>query len=547
MNKAKGFRPAFIIVPIILLLTAIVVFTAVAVIRHNLRLINGSPYDFAESYLQEIKKDELITLALDYVGKNITSYESLDAASAQLSNKLKNASLTISRADSYSNDSPVFTIYADGEEAFTLSLKSASKISLKKIWKVNELKISENAVFGKPLILDVPKGASIIVNAIEIPRSASEKVPYYALSEFESSLSDEIYSERYRLGVFFTSPDIVTVLNGKRLSADTAENGVLRYAYPRSELIGVTVTVPYHSSVTVNGVSLSRSYSVDSGVKYPFLTRFEESMTGLPTSVIYQISGLFKDPEIKVIYNSTELVSPDNSHTYALPDALTQKAVILAPSYATVKINGYTVSNAEITRNNVEHPLLEPEKTYAKKRPYMTEYTVNGLLSEPVITAYDESGSPLDISTYYSTPDVVFFSCVKSNNMPDREKLTLRTFGREYVEYFYNGKNNLDYNYKDITAMTPSGSSAYYALHAAYSAVRKAPAYKNIKVGTISFLEYYSYSTTSYSVIMEVPFTATLDGVNYSFTVTLDVLYIYSGEIRRVVGYQVLDTVSKIN
>lgn len=535
-----------IIVSIILLLTAMVVLTAVAVIHHNLRLINGSSYDFAENYLQKIDRDELVTLALNYAKENISRYESLDAASAQLSNKLKNASLTISRADSYSNDSPVFIIYADGEEAFALSLKSNSKFSLNKIWEANELKISENAVWGKPLIIDAPKGASIIVNGIEIPRSDSEKAPYYALSEFESSLSDEFYSERYNLGIFFASPDIVTVFNGKRLSADTTENGVIRYAYPRSELIGVTVTVPYGSSVTVNGTSLSRSYSVDSGVKYPFLTRFEESMTGLPTSVVYQISGLFKDPDIKVIYNNSELTSPDDSHTYALPDTHIQSTVILAPSYATVKINGLTVSSAEITKRNVELPLLEPEKTYVKKRPFMTEYTVNGLLTDPVITAYDESGAPLDISTYYSTPDVVFFSCVKSDNMPEREKLTLRTFGREYVEYFYNGKNNLDYNYKDITAMTPGTSSAYYALHDAYYSIRKAPTYSNINVGTVSFLEYYSYSTTSYSVIMEVPFTASLDGVKYSFTVTLDVLYIYSGEIRRIVGYQVLDTVSKI-
>ena len=42
---------------------------------------------------------------------------------------------------------------------------------------------------------------------------------------------------------------------------------------------------------------------------------------------------------------------------------------------------------------------------------------------------------------------------------------------------------------------------------------------------------------------MEVPFTAKLDGVNYSFTVTLDVLYVYSGQIRRIVNYTVLDTV----
>ena len=120
--------------------------------------------------------------------------------------------------------------------------------------------------------------------------------------------------------------------------------------------------------------------------------------------------------------------------------------------------------------------------------------------------------------------------------MPDREKLTLRTFGREYVEYVYNGNNNLAANYKDITAMTPGSSSAYYALHALYKTLYNAPKYKNISVGTVEFIEYYPYTSTSMSVIMKVPFTATLDGVKYKFTVTMDVLYIYSGEIRRIVN-----------
>lgn len=519
-----------------------VVFTAIAVIRHNLRLLYGSPYDFAENYINGIEKDQIVNLAIDYAEKYASRYEYIEKAAAQLKNKLENASLTLSRADSYTDDSPVFTVYADGEEAFTLSL-SAVASSFKKSWKINDLSISKNAAFGREITVDVPKDALLIVNGIEIPQSSAIKTPYYGLSEFESELSDEVYCERYCLGKFFGSPDIVTVLNGKRLTADKTENGIIRYAYPRSDLMGVTVTVPYGSSVTVNGKALSRSYSVDSGVKYPFITRFEEHMTGLPTSVVYQISGLLREPDIKVIYNNTELIPAEGTHTYALPKSQTQSKVIIAPSYATVKINGFTVSSAEITRTNIELPILEEEKTYAKKRPHMTEYTVDGLLTNPVITAFDENGKPLEISKYYSTPDVVFFCCVRSDNMPEREKLTLRTFGREYVEYFYNGSYNLAANYKDITAMTPSQSSGYYKLYAAYSSLRKAPQYKNIKLGTVSFLEYYSYSTSSYSVIMEVPFTAKLDGVNYSFTVTLDVLYIYSGEIRRIVNYTVLDTV----
>lgn len=265
-------------------------------------------------------------------------------------------------------------------------------------------------------------------------------------------------------------------------------------------------------------------------------------MTGLPTSVVYQISGLFSAPELVVSYDG-RMLDCDEDLCYRLPDELTDTVRVLVPDYATVKLNGKTLFSSEITKKGVQVPILDGVTSFAKQRPYMTEYTVTGLLREGELSAFDKNGRPLEISAYYSTEDTVVYCCTRSYSMPEREKLTLRTFGREYVEYIYNGYTNLSSNYKSIIAMTPGSSNAYAALKATYSSLYNAPRYKSISVGTVEFLEYYSYTSTSYSVIMRIPFTAVLDGVTYSFEVTMDVLYIYSGQIRRIVNYKILNTV----
>lgn len=500
-------------------------------------------YEVAEKYVSSLDRDRLLSISRDHLEGKLSPLEDKGEADAALQRLLRDGTLTLTISEAHKASSPRFSVFLDGRYCFELTVKRKLLTFGGTRWRIGKLYVPEDSELARELTVQAPKGASLTVNGREIERSEADPVPYYGLSELEKGLGEEIYSESYSLGRFLTAPDVVVTFEGKRLSADTLEGNVLRYPYPSSMISAYTVTVPYGSTVKVNGITLDRSYLVDQGVSYPFLTRFEEGITGLPTSVVYQLSSLFAEPEVNVTYG-THTLEDGGDLCFLLPEELRRTVTVLAPSYATVKLNGYTLSGGELEASGIQLPIMEGVTSHAKVRPYLNKYVVEGLLREGTLAAFDASGRPLEVSTYYSTPEQVVFCCTRSSSMPEKEKLTLRTFGREYVEYVYNGSNNLAANYKDITAMTPGSSTAYYALHGLYKSLYNAPRYKSISVGTVEFLEYYPYTSTSMSVIMKVPFTATLDGVRYQFTVTMDVLYIYSGQIRRIVNYKILDTVS---
>ena len=80
------------------------------------------------------------------------------------------------------------------------------------------------------------------------------------------------------------------------------------------------------------------------------------------------------------------------------------------------------------------------------------------------------------------------------------------------------------------------------ALKAEYKTLQHATVHKSIKFGDVELLHYYPISETAYAAVVEVPFTAKVDGETRTFTVTMEVLCVYSGNIRRVVNYRVLDS-----
>ena len=273
--------------------------------------------------------------------------------------------------------------------------------------------VSERNSLGTAVVLEVPHGAFATMNGIELDPASADPAPYHALSSFEASLAEQIYCDRYALGTFFLPPAPNVVLDGNRLRAETVVEGTLRYGYPTTATSMATITVPYGAVVTLNGIPLTDNHRVASGIPYPFLTRFEENIPGLTSSVVFQISGLFAEPEVVVTYNGSTLVPKEGTYTYYLPSDMTRDVVIAAPSYAIVKLNGSTLSGAEISAEGLQLPIMEGVSGYAKDRPYLTEYTVKGLLTEPTVSATDKNGRALAISSYHDRQSLLYPNPVK--------------------------------------------------------------------------------------------------------------------------------------
>ena len=534
-----------------ILIAAAVFIVGVAVLLTGLLITrrrdfqNASDHRFVKAWLSETTDATLYETALPYLRDVITPYEDEEAAKALLRDSLTADGITFARAEGYTAEAPVYTLFAEGREAFRLTLvNTGNGPAGHPRWAVESLALSPSCDLGQPLTLEVPKGAAVTVNGTPLDPAAAENVPYHALSEFEASLSEAVACDRYAIGRFFAEPTVEVTLDGQTLRADSLAEGVLRYSYPISYTTAISLTVPYGSAITVNGIPLSGQYQTASGVPYPFLTRFEADLPNVMTAVVYQVSGLFQKSTVEVICGSEVLTEVEDG-VYRLPEDQTKTVTVCAPNYATVKLNGVSLGVTEIYGVRYDLPILEGVTTYVKERPLMVRYQVSGLLADPVITATDEQGSALSLNPYFTTEEETVFAGTNFGVVPDKELLTLRTFAKSYITYMYSGTSKLTTHYNAVISMAPAKSPAYQMLKAAYKELYSTDIHTSIKYGEIEAVHYTIFDDNAYAAVMKIPFTSKLNGEKLSHTVTMEILYVYSGNIRRIVNYRVLETVSE--
>jgi hypothetical protein len=371
------------------------------------------------------------------------------------------------------------------------------------------------------------------------------RVPYEGLSPFENAWAEEYACDRYEPGRFFIYPDISVVSDTVRLRASEIRDSLVRYDYPATLFTSVSLTVPKGSLVTVNGTPLTPAYQTETSVRYPFLTRFDESLNGLPSSVVYRISDLFRSPEIAVEWNGITLTDGGNGR-YRLPDDLTQSITICAPEYATVKLNGVSLGLSEEVGVRFELPILDGVTGYAEEnRPRMIRYTATGLLAAPTVTVTDKSGKELPLCPYHTSEEELYYGIAETDAaFPDKEMLTSSTFAKNYIKYVYGGNSSLSTHYNNCVDMTPAKTLAYQKIKDLYKKVYNYPKHKSISFGTIEELHYYAFENQTYSVVLRIPFTTKLSGVKMTHEVEMEILYAYSGNIRRIINYEVLKTTS---
>ena len=529
-------------VALVSLLTATVLSLLLLQRREDFR--KASDYTFVKELLDQTEASDLYEILRPFVERERTVYEDEEAVREHLLTQLAPELITFSHADSHTADAPAYILYANGKETFLLTLSGKRTASGHPHWEVNSFSVSPQCALGNVVRVEVPHGALLTVNGIELAATQASRTDYHALTEFEKHLTDRIYCDSYAIGRFFLTPDITAVLDSYRLRAESVSGETLRFGYPSSYTSTVTLTVPYGAAITVNGIPVGTRYLTESGITYPHLTRFEAELPNLITAGVYQITDLFEEPTVVVTSGGVTLTADDNN-AYRLPDNMTQSIVIAAPSYATVKINGVSLGASEISAENVEMPIGEGVTGFAMDRTRLTEYTVTGLLTAPVITATDANGFSLTPSPYYSANGRLLFACSPGGAVPSKEQLTLRTFARLYVHFIYSATNGQSANYRNCTDMTPSKSLAYSSLRTTFYTLYDAPVHRNLKYGTVEFLSYYPYSKSTMSAIVKIPFTSTLNGQALRHEVTMEILYIYSGAIRRIVNYKVLDTVTE--
>ncbi|MBQ4064730.1 MAG: hypothetical protein IJD10_01375 [Clostridia bacterium] len=506
----------------------------------------ASDYEFVKQYIASSEENAFYDIALAFVERELTVYEDRNEVMQGLSDLLTPDKLTFARAEAYTPEAPVYTLYVEEKEVFTLTLSREGKgLSGYPRWAVAELLPSADCALGHEVIVEVPRGALLTVSGIPVDPSEAENAPYHALTEFETALAEEYRCDRYTLGRFFLIPEPMVVLDGVRLQASSVDDAVLRYDYPPSLVSSVTLTVPYGATVRLNGILLGGEYLAESGVPYPFLTRFEADLPQVPAAAVYQVSGLLRTPVVEVECGGL-LLTDDGAGRYRLPESLTKAVTVFAPEGAIVKLNGVSAGAPERVGQKVELPIFEGVTSHAKERPYLVCYQVTGLLEEPVLTATDGKGRALAISPWYSHSGEAFFLCADEGEVPEKELLTVKTFAENYLKYVYGGPDGIGKNYNNAVAMTPAKTPALAALKDLYQGLQSMPSYKSIQFGELTVEHYAVYSDTARSATVSLSFTAKLDGREVTAEATMEILYVYVGNVRRVVNFKVLNTVTDV-
>ena len=506
----------------------------------NKELRLSSDYVYVTDFIKDENNTRLSALTLGFISENITEFEASEDVTSTLLKNISPKNLSIAKAESYSDDKPTYTIYSQGKVYFEIVLAENGKtVSGFDKWKIESLSIPKNSEIGAETTLEVPHGAKVLINGKELSSGyiLEENSAYYALTEFESNLADTYKSDIYNLGVIFSHLEIEASLEENRLCVSEYSDNSIKVAYPFSMTSVYSFTVPGGAEVFVNGILVEKEYIIKSDFKYPFLSRFENNSANPPTALTYQVSGLFNEPTVTVSYRNEILKKAEQGNIYLLPESAFITYKIFVPEDSSVKINDIPLGASEITAKNVDFPIMDGLKNYVKDRPHLVEYTVSGLMNTPKVTATDKNGVALKADIYSSDNNFIYFSFPASSQVPENDLVTLKAFAKAYVKYMYSGTSGLSGNYTAVTDMTPGKSLAFTKLKNAYKSLYSSDVYKNIKFGEAEFSNYTAYTDNAFSCTVKLPFTATLNGENVERKITIDILYIFSGKIRRVINY----------
>ncbi len=316
--------------------------------------------------------------------------------------------------------SPTFLIISDGMPMAEITLKSSSdRLFGLGDWEIDKIDFRRSyfeakGIAFKTYTISVFEGATLYVNGKTISADTAEHGGTYpALSRCEMSLAADVRCDVYTLEGIYYEPNITAMLNGCELELMTAADGTV-YFEPTADMIHtVSATVPGGVTVRINGVKATEEWAE--------LTKAEGSSGPLDENGdgsrqvldVWTFKGLFFDPEITAEYLGTklEVLSSDGGdYIFDTPDECRFTLTVLAPHGAEITVNGKTLtpSTTAATNDDLEGGSTLPGLygvgcfKLGNVTPSFDKYTVSGFLVHPVISAVlDGVELPITSDTTY--------------------------------------------------------------------------------------------------------------------------------------------------
>ena len=514
-------RRSWILPTCVLLFILFLTVAGVFVIKRVTSLSKSS-----DETVSEIAEDRagLYRIACRYADEKISEYEEKQQVYGYLNNRIFSSKITVE-----GDGATGYSILLDGEKAFSVFNPDSYGNGFR-----------TECCLGTEYSAEFPKGSKATLNGITL--SNPVRADYFALSDYEKSFSDLYCSDRYEIGTVFSDMNWGASLDGQELPPPVLRDGTWYFSYPPGMTKEISVTAPAGSELIVNGVMVT-DVSSRTLIPYPYLSRLEENVDGVPMSFTQNLGSFFGDPVIEVIYNGQRLEAGNDAYSYMLPDSLFLGEIrITAPSDCTVRVNGISLGSAEIAEMGIPCALLSEGTTVedynVTKIPFYTEYAVSGLFREPEITCFDTLGNEIPADDYQSGEDRIFFPFFSYDQIPEADRITPLSFTKSYAKYVYNGSSALSANLRNLSGYMSGTSPAFLKLKEMYMTLyHNGTVYKSLSFGEPVYSGYRAYADNLYGVTVEIPFTAKRDGATFDFTVKLEVLYTFQGRLRRIVNF----------
>lgn len=232
----------------------------------------------------------------------------------------------------------------------------------------------------------------------------------------------------------------------------------------RAQGNSVDIFVPNDAKAFLNGIELQDRYILKSRVEYADIGAFERKKAEKYLRC-YRISGLFSEPEIKVVGEDGQVLEgqkSENRYVFSDLNLSARTLWIAAPKEAVISINGISVTEQYRSSDSVTSAL------YGEREDFVL-WEIPGIYFSPAVEATDSSGAPMAV---FASGDEYEVDYPATDTVPDRLKAMVTDYTRAYVNFVSFGFQNLDNNYSVACSYLVPGSDARHMLAAGYEGIR---------------------------------------------------------------------------
>jgi len=254
--------------------------------------------------------------ALDGFDPELSRFDDAEAIfDAYYDAALADASYTYRKdAANSADDAPAYVVRAGSVELCRVTLKAVGDAGFGMyLWDTGDYEtvFSLSSLQSMAVEIDAPADQTVFLNGVELGKEylVDEAVPCPDVTELEKRFTEQPTFVRYRVDTMYGNIHVTDSEGNTLATTDCDAENTVRYLLPETDFHSVTITAPSDVTVTIGGAQLSAEDVTRSD---PGVLEDMDAYTGDDAyeTVIYQIDGLYTQPEITAVDKDGHALQP---------------------------------------------------------------------------------------------------------------------------------------------------------------------------------------------------------------------------------------------